>query len=298
MSKFLLRISSLVTVLSYCLAFLPCLSFATESGVISSPSKYIRGVKGRYRYYHDENSVCESVVMLNVGTAMSNGDYRDLALDTIRASPDTVFIVVDNNPRVINKQSPRAFAGIANAIADDLTNLIPQCKEATPKKGFLIGGHSAGGQATIDVMIQEGLLHFNVVGYVGLAPFNVNKKKMTIGVPSLIWDFSRTSCGVTFTQAGLAAYQISSPEIGRLFYRVQTSNWNPILGPHCSFTNSGCASMCAGERELNSWIGIRVGKSIAIFIEEIKSGNEFSERSFGIDQPGVELYVNHQNVTV
>ena len=86
MSKFLLRISSLVTVLSYCLAFLPCLSFATESGVISSQSKYIPSVKGRYRYYYDENSVCESVVMLNVGTAMSNGDYSDLALDTIRAT--------------------------------------------------------------------------------------------------------------------------------------------------------------------------------------------------------------------
>mmetsp|Transcript_12198 Transcript_12198/g.25952 ORF Transcript_12198/g.25952 Transcript_12198/m.25952 type:complete len:302 (-) Transcript_12198:72-977(-) len=266
---------------------------ASATSVISSGRKTIRGVRGQYIHYHAEDSTCDSVVMLNVGTAMGVGAYSNLAADIVQQDSNTVVIIIDNSPGIIVKTSEKNFAGIANAIADDLPNIVSVCK-ALPTNKIIVGGHSAGGMATV-VAIQKKLLNFDVAGYIGLAPYQIKEKSMSIDVPSLLWGFSKTSCAVTYTQAALAAYQISDPDKGRVFYQVQTNNWNTLTGgPHCTFTNSGCAGLCSGGEKF-SWVNNEVGHSIGVFVKAT-AGRGIRKYDFEIEGRGINLFVNSDEV--
>lgn len=286
------------------LAFLIyCLFGAASAGSVMSSEKNfetIKNVKGRYQYYYDENSECDELLIINVGTAMSVSSYSNLGKE-IAEGTSTIAIIVDNAPNSIVKTSEKSFAKFTNAIVKNISDLIPACK-TMPKNGIFIGGHSAGGQATI-IALEKNLLDFDVQGYIGLAPYEViaedtwslkppfYKEAMSISVPALLWGFSKTSCAVSRDNAAVAAYKISSPEAGRVYYEVQTDNFNTLTGgPHCSFANSGCAGMCSGGSKY-SFIPKEVAHSIGLFAKACVL-QKFERSFFALRRADVELYVN------
>ena len=274
---------------------------SNDAMVISSKKTSIPHVKGNFIYHYSEGSVCGSLVMLAVGTAMSPKYYNELATNIIQQSPDTVVFIVDNNPCNPIKVDANTFAGISNAIVDQLADLVPVCR-SVPNRKIFIGGHSAGGQAVIGAIQQrEKLLKYPVAGFIGMAPFDVSKvDNSPIDVPSLQWGFSKTSCGVTYTKAAMLSYQISQPHKGRVFYQVVTHNWNTVSGgPHCSFTDRNCAGMCGGSKSTRAFIHENVGRSVKVLIENAGTAIGIRKSDFEFEMSSseeVNLFVNEDTV--
>ena len=254
--------------------------------------------KGEMQAYYDDSSrspCCSAVVLLNVGTAMTVGAYSDLATSIVQHSSGTVTVVMDTNPGWIQKQDGGRYVQIANAIASNITKLVPDsCCKHQPRNGYFIGGHSGGGEGAVHALMMSKDLTFSVVGYIGLAPYNIQdrrRNRMSIEVSSLLWGFSQTTCAVCRQQAALAAYNVS-PNSSRVFYDVQTNNYNPIFGgPHCSFTDNGCLWLCSGGTTF-SWIREAVGDSVNRFTSAVIAGKPFQKEQLEIRPSDIKLYVN------
>lgn len=255
-----------------------------------------------YRFANTSAAPCQAVLLLNVGTSMAIGDYSDIAQSIIADSPSIVTIIMDSNPGNVQKQNGYKFIEMANKIAATITTIVPSCSPEPPG-GYFIGGHSGGGEGAVNAMIASAAadssdrkLGFPVVGYVGLAPYRISVNDMKISVPSLVWGFSRMSCAVSPKEAASAAYNISLPS-SRLFYDVQTTNSNSIVGgPHCSFANQGCLGFCSGGEEY-SWIHESVGRTIGLFTSCVLTDCIFEMHDFDIlDRNDVLLYVNTDTI--
>jgi hypothetical protein len=274
----------------------------------------IEDKKGQLQAYYDDDSssttCCDAVVMLNVGTAMTVDAYSELAESIVQQSSSSsattsiVAIIIDTNPDNIQKQDREKYVDLANIIANNIMDLIPSsCCKQQPKNGYFLGGHSAGGEGAVRALssstnTNSASLLFPVSGYIGLAPYQISEKDMSITVPSLLWGFSKTSCGVDTKQAARAAYTVSNPS-SRIFYDVQTSNWRPLSGPHCSFADGGCTvlgvALCSGGDKY-SWIHDAVGDTVNRFISAVISGGSFERDQFDIGRDDVKLFVNSQTV--
>ena len=270
-----------------------------DEGVYSS--KVIKKQEGLLQYHRSDvtpgasSTCCDSVVIINVGTEMSVTDYQDLGKKIV--NNDTVSIIIDDNPKKIKKQDGKKFAALVNAIAHDLVDIVGDCCMKQPKNGYLLGGHSGGGEAAV-LALQHESLDLAVTGFLGLAPFTVTPATMEINVPSLIWDFSKETCSVSPEFAGIAAYSICQSK-ERVFYQVQTDNTDTkVHGPHCSFTDKGCGSplqLCTGGKDMQAWIHDMVPYSIHKFVNAVVTGSKFTEDRFHIDDgPNpVHIYVSN-----
>lgn len=268
-----------------------------SSNVHRSEVVNLKNPKGKLQAYYDDSSLsscCDAVVLLNVGTAMTVGAYSDLATSIVQQSSGTVTIIMDTNPGWIQKQNGDLFVQVANAIASNLTDLVPSsCCEHEPRNGYFIGGHSGGGEGAVRALMSSDL-SFLVAGFIGLAPYKIEDKgesRMSIEISSLLWGFSQTTCAVNREQAALAAYNVS-PTTSRVFYDVQTNNRNPMFGgPHCSFTDNGCVGLCSGGSAF-SWIHEAVGDSINRFTLAVVAREQFQKEHFEIRPSDIKLYVN------
>ncbi len=267
------------------------LSISTCAEIVSTKS--VRSSPYEYAPYYDDATLCDSVVMINVGTNMRLGDYSKLANAIVTSG--TIAIIVDSNPGRLQKDDGTKYADAVNAIAGSISSSIPNCITKPPL--YFIGGHSGGGKGAINAM-NLNILTFPVAGFVGLDPFGLpeqDRLKLRIDIPSVHWGFSETSCLVTKENAGAAAYSISNPN-QRIFYRVNTRKPLTIItGPHCSFTNVGCKPVCRSGwsgREL-PWIRTQVGISIHHFIVAVKSNN-FDRNQFVLNETGAILFVNQE----
>ena len=273
-----------------------CAEIVSKKSDRSSPYKY--------EYYFDDaiSSSCDSVVMINVGTAMSTDAYSKLANAIVTAdyqqdesTSGTIAIIVDSNPNRIVKDDGKKYAEVVNAIAGSLSSIIPKC--TTPPLYF-IGGHSGGGKGAINALNLK-IIKFPVAGLVGLDPFEITaseqiQQNMRIDIPSLQWGFNETSCLVTKEKAAEAAYNISNKN-HRIFYRVNTRKPLTIVtGPHCSFANQGCFGACQGTIGL-PWIRTQVGITFNHFVMAIKSNN-FEKNQFKINETDAVLLVNDDEV--
>jgi hypothetical protein len=275
---------------------------ASKAGaaVVTGTKKTLQQGQLQYHYDNSSDAPCQTVVIINVGTFMSVTDYKKLgsALAIKGSEEGVVAIIMDSNPGVITKQSGPKFTKLGNAIYQQIGDLVPACKDASAPQ-FVIGGHSGGGEGAVRAMV-DGMLTFDVAGYVGLAPYKISESKYDIQVPALLWGLSTMSCGVNPEDAAIAAYNIA-PLTNRVFYQVQTFNWNKLLGgPHCSFTDKGCGvpgiRLCSGDPEYD-YMPDAVGQSLAKFVNAIALQN-FSKAGFELDLDGIDLFVNQDEVTV
>ena len=148
-----------------------------SAAVQRGPAVKLEKLNGQLQAYYDgsTSTCCNSVVMLSVGTTMTVSDYSDLAENIVVQSPGVVIVIMDPNPGGL-KQDGKKYANVANVIVSNITHLVPNsCCEQEPHQGYFIGGHSCGGQG----------MNFTVSGFIGLDPFQIDKKDMMIGIPSL-----------------------------------------------------------------------------------------------------------------
>jgi hypothetical protein len=251
---------------------------------------------GKYRYYFDEGkapSTAQVAFIIAVGTAMTCSDYAAVSKDIVSKSP-SIVIILDPNPGCMVKLDAKKFADNANELTKDLAKYIPKVNTSSIKK-IAIGGHSAGGQAAVE-SITSGLLTFTPAAFVGLDPFEINVKKMSIPTNALVWGFEKTTCGVTVDMAAKAAYEIS-PKASRVFYQVKNPDEKTT---HCIFTDDGCFGPLCPAKQVGFWVRQAVADSLVPFVKVLTTGSTILRDQFlaaiaAEDQLKLNLYVNGEH---
>jgi len=269
--------------------------------------------KGEYKYYYDSTRSCGTVYFLGVGTAMTISDY-DTVATMIVSGFDIVTIVIDHNPDDLVKTSDTKYAWFYNTIVKSLQDIVPACKQTeevcseTNGPRYIVGGHSASGQAAINAITE---MNPSPDGFIGLDPFKVDRK-MSIpnSIPTLMWGFEYTTCFVTIFHAAKEAYHISD-ETHRIFYRIDNptiENTNKHSFEHCVFTDNGCmavgsVAVCPRGNEDNEYVYDAVYNAVAFsihtFVDAMGSGvfikSEF-ELPPQIYSGHYDLFVNEDDV--
>lgn len=247
------------------------LNVSVASGAIVSNST--RLPEGHISFHYDDavESQCDTVAIVGVGTAMGATAYQSLSTDIVTGS-SLVFIMMDFNPGGMVKLSARKYTKLANAVAEQITSLVPACK-TSPKHGFIVGGHSAGGQAAMQALPSL-IPTVNPIGFLGLDPFNA-KKGGTITIPAMYWGFAKTTCFVTAKNAAAFAYNHTTNK-DRVFFQVANTRQKIT---HCIFTDNGCGGLACPSKKDYSWVRTAVGDTVRRFVAAVVHG-EFIAREF------------------
>jgi hypothetical protein len=203
------------------------------------------------------------VITLGVGTAMSDNDYDNLSAKL--NGYGYIVAVMDHQPGNLTKTDANKYKNLA---LDVKANMVSWLGAVGVNCGsiahWIMGGHSAGGQAAHNaVSSNPGLADamFNI------DPFDISGAG-NVSVPTLNWGFDTTTCFVTKENAAKAAYQKSTGQ--RAFVRVKVPygfNW---CGPspklyHCSFTDGTCPACTNCAYPPNSFY-VDVAASVNKFI--------------------------------
>lgn len=261
---------------------------------------------GRFRVAYDNAQPCiDTIVMVNVGTAMSVGDYSVLSEMAVRDS-SIAFVMADNQPSFGIKQAmfggngPRDnLACLADYVMNNITSYVHKlCQDISHTK-FILGGHSASGITAGEVVLgaPSKCNTTRIDGYLGINPFY---KRLPISfkpwsglnlssVPSMLWGHSMDSCGVTVDSGGLFGYKSSSDEF-RVLYQTQLDKKG--CG-HCDVTNEGC-----GRFQILRWTYSAC--KLSDRSESVKAAVASSIRKFAkaIQQDGPRVNFNRQFLAV
>lgn len=282
---------------------------AVASQIVSETKDLVSGNKrlGHIRVHYFNETVdtsdstssrpCSDILMIGAGAAMRVENYDNLATSIVSkaGSSSLVVVISDANPGGIVKLDSDKYAALANGIRGQLSSgIIPVCTNAKDPN-FLIGGHSASGQAALGAS-QKGLFDFHPDGFVGLDPFEISTRTMNFGsplpFPTMSWGFEKTTCGVQLKKAARGAYKLSSPDAGRVLYLIDNEE-NDMT--HCVFTDTGCFFICSTTEKFD-WVYESVAESIHSFVNAIRSeGIPFTRESFALPSTAsgnVNLYVN------
>lgn len=239
------------------------------SGDIVGGSGKLKEGKIRYHFDNSTHHQCETVALIGVGTKMGADAYESLSTDIVSDS-SLVFIMLDHNPRGMVKLSPKKYAKLVKAVVDKITSLVTACK-VPPPNGYIVGGHSAGGQAAINAL--PSLSDIDLLGFLGLDPFNAAKAGH-IDIPGIFWGFARTTCFVTKSDAAALAYNHTTKN--RVFYQVANTRARIT---HCIFTDNGCGGMACPSKKEYSWVRSAVGDTLNRFVSAVKTGH-FTAQNF------------------
>jgi len=249
--------------------------------------------EGHFRSHYDDavEWQCDTVMLMGVGTAMSANKYDKLSTEIVTGR-SIVFIMMDFNPYNMVKLSAKKYARLANAVAKQITTLVPACIRP-PAHGYIIGGHSAAGQAAIEALPSL-LETVKPIAFFGLDPFNAKKasRRHNITIPAIYWGFAKTTCFVTAKNAAMFAYEHTSSH-ERVFFQVANTHTKIT---HCIFTDNGCGGcVCPSEKE-DAWVRTAVGKTVSSFISAVITG-EFSDQEFLLeDYVDVNVYVDGRTI--
>lgn len=192
----------------------------------------------RVHYPSSSPAACE-VIMLGVGTAMSDNDYDKLAgqLNTF----GYIVAILDHQPGNLTKTDATKYKNLALEIkANLLTWLNGTGVSCSSVAHWIMGGHSAGGQAAqYAVGNNPGLAD----AIFSIDPFDVSNAPI-VNLPSQHWGLDTTTCFVDKNKAAKAAYQRTSNS-KREFVRINVPygfNWCGYSPKyfHCSFTDGTC----------------------------------------------------------
>uniref|UniRef100_A0A7R9WMF4 Chlorophyllase n=1 Tax=Craspedostauros australis TaxID=1486917 RepID=A0A7R9WMF4_9STRA len=268
----------------------------------------------QYQTYHSETSsgtesCCDNVVFINVGTAMGVTSYQLLSQKIVEEDPNqsTVAIMIDNNAGFLKivKTSSVDYIHLTNLISSDITGILPECCLSQPKNGYLLGGHSAGGQAAVDAISElagpgphDEEFEFTVAGYLGLSSYDVAKNPTDINVPSMSWDFDMMTCFVGPNHSGIPAYEGSETD-NRILYEVHLEGLETASGMHCAFTDDGCftALVCGLNADQRPWIHQAVGESVNKLFTHVVGQPSFSKSDMELSSTGLPttLFVNQES---
>ena len=274
------------------LLYLPVLlllfGISTSAEMVSNGTKL---AEGHIQFHYDDATEwqCDTVILMGVGTAMKAENYEKLSRQVVTGG-STVLIMMDYNPFNFVKLSTKKYVRLANTVAKRITTLIPACKQP-PSHGYIIGGHSAGGQAAMEAL---SLLSFQPIAFFGLDPFNAKNALRThnITVPAIYWGFSKTTCFVTAQYAARYAYEHTTSH-KRVFFQVANTKTKIT---HCIFTDNGCGGCVCPSNKADGWVRTAVGLTVNRFVAAITSG-VFREQEFVLkDYDDVNVYVDGRTI--
>lgn len=256
---------ALKTLYTLALALLATLLGAGQASAISLDKTLSTG-KIRIHYSATTPASCD-VILLGVGTAMSASSYDTLSGELNKYG--YVTVILDHAPGSLTKTSASQYAALANEVKANLTGWLGGT--CTGVAHWLMGGHSAGGQAA-QAAIADGLTQTDAI--FSIDPYNANNAG-TVNVPALYWGFDVTTCFVTKDDAAKAAYQRSQSQ--RAFYRVAAKySWGPCgYSPkyfHCSFCDGHCPA-CTNCMQTPAHFFVDVAASVNKFITAAFYGN-------------------------
>lgn len=208
------------------------------SGSLSAASfdKSINGGEVRIHYNAGGAASCDAIV-LGVGTAMRSASYNKLSAKLIGYG--YVVAIVDHNPGNLQKTDATKFANVANGIKQNLATWLVGKNNCRTVNHWVMGGHSAGGQAAHAAVVNDGHLAdamFNI------DPYDISGQGL-VSVPTLNWGFTTTTCFVDVDKAAKAAYYKSTGLRALVKVSKQYSTGPCGYSPkymHCSFCDGHC----------------------------------------------------------
>jgi pimeloyl-ACP methyl ester carboxylesterase len=199
--------------------------------------KTISSGQTRIIYPSSSPTSCE-VIMLGVGTAMSRDSYDNLG--AALNAHGYIVAILDHQPGNLTKTDATKFKNLANDIKANLLSWLSgtgvSCSSVAH---WIMGGHSAGGQAAQNaVSSTPGLAH----AVFHIDPYDISGAG-TVSVPSLNWGFDITTCFVDKNKAAKAAYNKSTGQRAMVRvnspYAFSACGYSPKFY-HCSFADGSC----------------------------------------------------------
>jgi len=209
--------------------------FAFSSVQAASFTKDLSAGKVKVHYPSPAPAACEAI-LLGVGTAMSREGYDNLA--SAISAYGYVVVIMDHAPGNMIKTDATKFRNLALAVRANLVGWLAG-SGCSSISHWLMGGHSAGGQAAQNAVSSDPTLADAVFS---IDPYNCSSTGNVV-VPAMYWGFDVTTCFVTKEDAAEAAYYGSMGQ--RAFYRVdRVYSWGWCgYSPkyfHCSFADNHC----------------------------------------------------------
>ena len=221
----------------------------------------------RIHYSSTTPASCDAI-LLGVGTSMSISSYDKLSEELIKYG--YVTVIMDHAPGNMVKTDPQKYATLANDVKTNLNSWLNGigCNTVTH---WLMGGHSAGGQAAQNA-ISNNLTQADAI--FSIDPYNANNAG-NVNLPAMYWGFDVTTCFVDKNAAAKAAY-LHSQNL-RAFYRVAKQySWGPCgYSPkyfHCSFCDDPCPACTNCVLTPQSFF-VDVANSVNKFITALFYGN-------------------------
>ncbi len=217
---------------------------------------------GKVRVYYSTTcpSTCEAI-LLGVGTSMLSSSYGNLA--NALTNYGYIVVILDHNPGNMVKTDATKFKNLA---LDVRTNLVTWLSSTNCRAiaHWIMGGHSAGGQAAQNAVSNNPGLANAVFS---IDPYDCSEAGI-VNIPALYWGFDLTSCFVNKNKAAKSAYYGSSGR--RAFQRVASVyTWGPCgYSPkffHCSFCDGHCPA-CTNCMTTPSYFFTDVAKSVNKFM--------------------------------
>jgi hypothetical protein len=244
----------------FAFAFLASMVLLTGSSQAAYFDKNLGTGQVRVFYKSPSPATCEAFI-LAVGTAMSRDSYDNLANQMIAYG--YVVVIMDHQPGSMTKTDAGAFRNCTIEVQNNILSWLSGTG-CTGIAHWILGGHSAGGQAAQNAV--GGDLNLADAMF-SIDPYNIEGASR-INLPGLYWGFDVTTCFVEKTDAAMAAYYYCDGP--RAFYRVNKINsWGPCgYSPkfyHCSFADGSCPA-CTNCMTTPSYFFTDVAKSVNKFI--------------------------------
>ncbi|GLS24728.1 alpha/beta hydrolase [Marinibactrum halimedae] len=242
----------------------------------------------RLHYSNEVASSCD-VIVLGVGTAMGADAYDRLS--SALNGYGYLVAILDHNPGNIVKTDSERYLALASELKSTAQTWLngTGCESVDH---WVMGGHSAGGQAAQNAIAQNRWLADAIFS---VDPYDASVTE-EVFIPALYWGFSFTSCFVTREDAAEEAYRRSNDK--RAFFQVQEQfSWGPCgYAPeyfHCSFCDNGCPG-CTNCRRTPAHFFDDVAASVNKFINAAFY-SDWSKAALTINaETPIELYVDQE----
>jgi hypothetical protein len=212
-------------------------------------------------FYKSPSPATTEAIVLGVGTAMSRDSYDNLA--NALTAYGYVVVIMDHQPGSMTKTDAGKFKNCTIEVQNNILGWLSGTG-CTSIAHWILGGHSAGGQAAQNA-VGGNLSLANAM--FSIDPYNIDGASR-IALPGLYWGFNVTTCFVEKTDAAEAAYYYNDSH--RAFYRVnKIYSWGPCgYSPkfyHCSFADGSCPA-CTNCMYTPSYFYTDIAKSVNKFI--------------------------------
>ena len=255
-------------------------AYATDKSISASNGDV------KLHYPSNKGPQCDAIV-LGVGTAMGVNGYDKLSAQLVNNG--FVVVIMDHAVGNLVKTDKTQYRNLALEVKSNLLGWISD-SQCTSISHWIMGGHSAGGQAAHNALVDDASL---ADAAFSIDPFDISSSGQ-VNLPALYWGFDVTTCFVDKEKAAKAAYYRSTSQ--RAFFKVAKQySWGPCgYSPkyfHCSFCDGHCPA-CTNCMTTPDYFFVDVAASVRRFVNARFYGNWSKAAVSTTTTTPVTLYVD------